>query len=350
MELDATPMESIDFLEKGKPIVPYGCVNIVHFLPGCEEHKAEWMEMNEEFVVLCWDIESLERVRKGTPVLCDLSNVSVGSADERLMYAAMLSYNFGGVILSRPLRCTVHMRNMLNRLPGTLMITFAAANGILDDVIISSAKIQACVSLFEYFAKARSTGKTFTSIFRDFITASMKASASGAIVCLSSNTLRLMTGQPAAEEAVDPLMVERAAWFDTANSMLRPVLPKETFSFGLLDLSPEPQSPTNPTEFTKAFESWLSNNRGRQVLTTETMDVCVMDISEFNSMAPVPMALRAANMYQQIRIRAGGFLVIGNCADRGASLDMLLQPQLKLSKAKSVYRTCGYAVWQMASE
>lgn len=356
-DMAETTFEDFDFTKRPDVCTPYGCVNVIHVLPGCDEYIDEWRSHNDEFVVLNWDHESLERVRKATPILCELNGVSAMSHDEKIMYSSMLVYNFGGVVLSRPLRCAARLQAFLQSFHGTLLITFAASDGSLDEVMISGAKIQAFVALFEYFTRAKEHNKTFSDIYREFIVASQKASAERAIICLSHVTLQRIVGGAAAGSTrplVNPsgplvaptsmpmMGAESFAESEWVRNLMEPLIGK-TFSICNLD------SETKSTTFIETCKDWLEKEKAveKEGGDREGIDICVIDTGDFDVSKPVPMALYATNTFQRVNLKPkGGLLIIGNCPQKGVALDMLLRPQLELHGAKEIHRD-GYVVWQM---
>lgn len=332
--------------------------HLIHYLPGCAEHKKDaWLEKNPEFAQLVWDHEALEALRQRTPHLHQLKPPS--QADESIVYASMLAYHYGGVVLTRPYDCQVSLQRLLGELPSTLLITFASAEDSLLDhgAVIASAKIGAFVTLFEYFVKAADLKKHFAPVFRDFIRASMEASAVDAIVCMSNATLRAMTtdthtltadpndgsgdgsASMSAQQQQSRQQQQKQEQVFHADSIAHLLLGRQ-YKFAV--------HTDAPTTLSTQFTEWCVQNNGtRATDETEPVDVCLLDRAEFNEDAPVSQALATATAFQSLVFGPKSLILIGHCREGCAGMDMMLQPQLHMMKATEVYRK-GFAAWQLA--
>ena len=99
-DMAETTFEDFDFTKRPDVCTPYGCVNVIHVLPGADDDIDEWRSPRTSCSSRTAS-RMLERVRKGDSALCELNGVSAMSHDEKIMYSSMLVYNFGGVLSCR---------------------------------------------------------------------------------------------------------------------------------------------------------------------------------------------------------------------------------------------------------
>lgn len=299
----------------------YAIPNIVHFLPGAREHESQWTEQNPEHVNLYWDAESLERVRSKCPFVAGLDMQFCEKT--RLVYMVMLAYNYGGVVVSRPLQCCSPLRGALEKTPTSLLMAFRGEGGGLDwSVLMSSSKISAFLTLLDYFAKSAAQLKyTYEKVFEDFFESSMKASNENAIVYLDHSVMRsLFVPQP-----------------ESSFRDLKGLLPEGEFSF---------VAAGDETPLLLEFVEWASSLGGTRVCESEPAGVVMIDNKNFDGDAPVPVALTVAMDFQKIKkLLPSALVVVANCDKDEPGMDMLLQPQLQLMGATEVAR-CGFAVWR----
>lgn len=303
--------------------------SMIHFLPGCNEYEQSWRTLNPEFVAISWDHESLQKVLKATPHLEDLK---LGFPDDELLYSTILCYHFGGVVVAKPERCCVRLPALLSALPHTLLATFQSRDnsGFDTDIIVSTAKISALVTLFKYFSQSRSKKSSLKNVFRDFICSSMKASSDGAIVCLDTHVKLLLTSTSKKIKNLD------LSGFDLA--LIEKNFPKSNNNFRLL----------NPSNLSCPLESWLTSQGKTETKNeheNEKIAILVIDRDSFNMDAPVPDAIQTVLDFQDVNITEDALIIVAHSPSGGIAMDMMLHPQLHMLKAKEIHRS-DFVIWK----
>lgn len=294
---------------------------IIHFLPGCDDYLESWKELNPEFLMISWDTPSLERMRKNS-----IASHLPLDVKYDLIVSSALCYHYGGIVISKPEKCYVSLRNLLGFLPNTLLAVFALGGSTLLDssIIISSAKISAFSSLMEYFLQAQKQSKSLPVVLRDFVKSSMDASNEGAIVCLHSNVKDKLTRAPKIKYNKDLMSLES-------------MLPSSVF-FKII----------NPSTLSSEIIPWLTAmNKKETDSPTEKIGILVIDNETFNKEAPVPQAIAAVIAFQDIVLCDDAIVIVAHSPPGGIGLDMMLIPQLTMMNGKEIYRT-SHVAWKLA--
>jgi|SaaInlV_125m_DNA_1040241.scaffolds.fasta_scaffold11290_1 hypothetical protein len=301
-----------------KHVIP----NIIHFLPGCDKYETSWKKLNNEFVILKWDADSIAGVLKNTEKIKDLH---LDFVKDNLAIASTLCYHFGGIVITKPENCFQQLHSLLGNLPTTLLATFALADTQIDDsILISAPKIGAFTSLFEYFVQAKQQSKSIKTVFSDFIQTSMQASNPMAIVCLHQNVKEKLTKKPQEEFM----------------SILSPHLPNTTEYFQIIQ----------PSELSSRIKPWLESLGKCDIIysanTNVKVGILVIDMEKFDMEAPISAAIEAVLAFQNVNLSQDAVIVVAHSPSGGISLDMMMIPQLHHLKAKEIYRT-DHAAWKI---
>lgn len=299
--------------------------NIIHFLPGCDEYETSWKDMNNEFVILKWDADSIARVLKNTEKIKDLH---LDFVKDNLAIASTLCYHFGGIVITKPEKCFQKVHSLLGSLPTTLLAIFALADTQIDDsILISAPKIGAFTSLFEYFVQAKKQSKSIKSVFSDFVKTSMQASNPMAIVCLHQNVKEMLTKKPPQEDFM---------------TILSPHLPNTTDYFQVIQ----------PSGLSSRITPWLKSLGKCDVVHSANKNVkvgiLVIDKETFDGEAPISAAIEAVLAFQNVNLSQDAVIVVAHSPSGGIALDMMMIPQLHHLKAKEVYRT-DHVAWKIDS-
>lgn len=299
--------------------------NIVHILPNCNDHEKSWRDLNPEFVVILWDDDSLQRVIKQTDVI---KNMNLEFVRDDLILASILCYHYGGVVVTKPDRCCMPLKQILCHIPNTLLGVFALGgeSTLLDSsLVMSSPKISAFTTLHEYFLQAKKQSKSIQVVFRDFVKSSMDASNSGAIVCLHPKLKEQLT-----KEKHDCKTKE----FE----LLQKNLPCSDL-YKLI----------NPSSLSREITPWL-NSIGKKEVSANDSDkkigILVIDNDTFDQEAPVPQAIAAVVAFQEINLCNDALVLVAHSPPGGIGLDMMILPQLSMLKGKEIYRT-NHVAWKL---
>jgi hypothetical protein len=315
-------LTDIDFLKHTKNDSTHNIPCIIHFLPGCNDYEESWRELNPECIILSWDVSSLQRIISNHHIA---KNIQIDASKDDFVISSLLCYCYGGIVISKPEKCFVGVRHLLNNLPNTLLAVFSlSGSSLLDNsIVISSAKLGALNSLMEYFMHAKQQNKSPSIIFRDFVKSSMDASNDGAIVCLHSNVKDKITKEPKIE-------------YIESLSTLENHIPSSNF-FKIIEAS----------EFSSRVTPWLTK-LGKQESTTEKVGILVIDSDKFDKEAPVPQAIAAVLAFQDCVLCDDALVIVAHSPTGGISLDMMLIPQLTMMNAKEIYRS-DHVVWKLGS-
>ena len=297
--------------------------NIIHFMPGCDDHEKSWRELNPDFVIMSWDFESLNKMIKQSI----LKNVKIDFDKDHFILACVLCYNYGGVVISKPEQCFVRIQNLIGHISSTLFAVFSLPESTLidDSIIMSSAKISAFSQLLEYFVQAKGQNKPTAVVFRDFVKASMEASNEGAIVCLHSNVKNALTK---AHKKCD----------DNTFKSLESILPSSNLYRTI-----------NPSNLSDKIVPWLVGaGKSEAKADSESIGILVIDKGAFNFEAPVPHAIEAVLAFQEVKLCDDAIVIVAHSPEGGISMDMMMIPQFTMMKAKEVYRT-DHVAWKLGT-
>lgn len=303
--------------------------HIIHFLPGCDDHETSWKDMNDEFVILKWDGESIARILRNTAKIKDLH---LDFVKDNLAIASTLCYHFGGIVITKPEKCFQKLHNLLGSLPETLLVTFALTDTlndtlIDDSILISAPKIGAFTSLFEYFVLAKQQSKSTKSVFTEFIKTSMHASNPKAIVCLHQDVKEKITKKPQ----------------EDFMTILSPHLPTETDYFQVIQAS----------ELSSRITPWLQSLGKCDIVHSANKNVkvgiLVIDKDKFDMEAPISAAIEAVLAFQNVNLCQDAVIIVAHSPSGGIALDMMMIPQFHHLKAKEVYRT-DHVAWKLNSK
>ena len=299
--------------------------HIIHFLPGCDEYETSWKDMNNEFVILKWDADSIARILKSTEKIKDLH---LDFVKDNLAIASVLCYHFGGVVITKPENCFQKLHSLLGNLPTTLLATFSLADLQIDDsILISAPKIGAFASLFEYFVVAKQQSKSIKTAFAEFIKASMHASNPKAIVCLHQDVKEKIT-----KKSQEDFM-----------TILLPHLPTATDYFQVIQAS----------GLSSRITPWLQSLGKCDIVHSENKNVkvgiLVIDKDQFNMEAPISAAIEAVLAFQNVNLSQDAVIIVAHSPSGGISLDMMMIPQFHHLEAKEVYRT-DHVAWKLNSK
>ena len=298
--------------------------NIIHFLPGCNDHQESWKEFNPEFMIISWDNESIQKVLKQSI----LHETHIDLVKDDFIISCILCYVYGGVVITKPEKCFLSIQHILGNIPTTLLALFSLSESTLLDtsILIASAKISAFTSLMEYFLLAKKQSKSTAVVFRDFIMASMEASNDGAILCLHSDVKNKLTKAPP-ETKHNKKLIELETMLPSSN--LYKIL--------------------NPSLLASEIKPWLTHlgKIEASLNTTDEIGILVIDSNTFNQAAPVPDAIAAVVAFQEVMLCDDAIVIVAHSPLGGISLDMMLIPQLTIMNAKEIYRT-DHVAWKLA--
>lgn len=305
--------------------VKHNIPNIIHFLPGCNDHQESWKDMNPDFIVISWDHVSIQKVIKSTDALCGMQ---LDVAKDDVVLSSILCYHYGGVVISKPEKCFTSLQSLLGHIPSTLLAVFALPGSSLLDtsIVISSAKISAFQSLIQYFAQAKQKNQSTPVVFRDFVKSSMSASNDGAIVCLHSIIKDKLTKAPEIKYNKNLLSLENMM---PSSHLYRMI---------------------NPSELSSNIAPWLTKlGKTESNKSSDTIGILVIDQETFNKDAPVPEAIQAVLNFQDVLLCDDAIVIVAHSPSGGISLDMMLLPQLTLMNAKEIYRS-DHVVWKLSKK
>ena len=299
--------------------------NIIHFFPGCDQHENTWRELNDDFVILKWDAESLQRIIKNTEILKDLH---IDFSKDTLAIASAICYNFGGVVVTKPGQCVKKLQNLLGHLPTTLLAVFYITETHIDDsILISSPKIGAFTALFQYFSQAKSQRLPVSQVFHDFVKSSINVSNAKAIVCLHPNVKASLT------KGINEI--------DTKiKNLLNTNLPESKY-FHVV----------NPHVLSERLIPLLQSlGKCASANATHThqvqVGILIIDRKDFDMDAPIPAAIEAVLAFQNVNLSDDAIVIVSHSPEGGIGLDMMIAPQLYHLKAKEIYRT-DHVAWKI---
>ena len=271
--------------------------------------------MNPEFVCLKWDIETLQKILEHTPFL----NSGIDIFKHPTVYACVVAYHYGGVVLSAPESCSKSIRVLLEKSPQAMLTTFRVNSDdeieIDPSIIISTPKVAAFRSLFEFFQKAFSENKGTRALFTQFVRQSVSLSTEDAIVCLSAETKQELTRG----------VTKQKKTFQISS-------PQKTFvALG------------SDSGFTSEIKECLQDYKEAK---NEKIGVVIVDHDAFDPNDPVTIALEIVTAFQKLELAPAASILVAHCEKERTGLDLLLQPQLTLMGAALIEKN-GFAHWRL---
>ena len=299
----------------------YQAPHVIHFLPGCADNIEEWRKMNPEFVCLKWDIETLQKILEHTPFL----KPDIDIFKHPTVYACIVAYHYGGIVLSTPESCSKSIRVLLEKSPQAMLTTFRVNNEPLDDeieidpsIIISTPKVAAFRSLFEFFQKAMSENRGTRALFTQFVRQSINLSTENAIVCLSAETKQELTRG----------VTKQKKTFQISS-------PQKTFA-----------ALGSDSGFTSEIKDCLQDYGLYKEAKNEKIGVVIVDHDSFDPNDPVTIALEIVTAFQKLELAPAASILVAHCEKEKTGLDLLLQPQLTLMGATLIEKN-GFAHWRL---
>ena len=192
--------------------------------------------------------------------------------------------------------------------------------GIVIDptIIVSTPKVPAFRSLFEFFQKVITEKGNTTPVFTQFVQQSITASTQNAIALLSPETKRELTHGHKK--------------------------PQRTFEFS----SPEKTfvSLGNDSGFASELKDYCLKQQMQEA--ENNVGVVIVDHDAFDPENPVTVALEIVTAFQKLKLAPNASIVVAHCEHDKTGLDLLLQPQLTLMGAVLIERN-GLAHWKLPS-
>ena len=308
---------------------------IVHFMPECADKAQEWKNANPGFLVIEWDNMSLKDVIQNVPSLRDAKPKNI--EESRLIETLAVAFTFGGVCMSAPMAGVCCLQKTLLEYPTTLLIVFGEIGSEITSIdtslIISSARINAMLSLFDLFVKAPQ--HNFKMILKDFVKASAQASNDSAIKTLPMSTLSMfvIAASPASSS------VDLSDLVMHLKSKL--LCGKKVHS-------------TSSTMFSEQLMERLNRvGAVRHDSDSSNYDIVIIDNPEFDYEKPVSQALANANEFQNIasRCNSDAIIIFSNAPQDQTGADMFVRQQLEFMKAKPQWfpNSLQSVVWQFVN-